>query len=192
MEIGSGIGSNAEVLSSSQNSYLGVEPDSKLVHIASKRFPEILFKQGTSRSCEEIEKASAIFYLDVLEHIEDDKEELKYVCSRMKNGAFLVILVPAHQFLFSNFDFYVGHWRRYSIPMLQESLPQTMRVVRMEHLDSIGFVLSFLSNKLLNGKFLNQKSIKLWDALVPISRQIDRVFHHRLGKSVLMIAQKKI
>ena len=191
LEIGSGIGSNAEVLFSPKSSYLGVEPDGNLVALSKEKFPKLRFEQGTSRDCQKIGSASSIFYLDVLEHIENDKEELEYVCSRMKKEAFLVVLVPAHQYLFSEFDRYVGHWRRYSSFNLEEILPKKLRLIHIEYLDSIGFLLSLFSNKLLKGKLLNQKSVKLWDKLVPISRKLDCVLGHNLGKSILMVAQKK-
>jgi hypothetical protein len=190
VEIGSGIGSNAELLSIFYFPYLGVEPDLNLVLHARKRYPNVDFHHGTSSNCKEIGSATSIFYLDVLEHIENDEQELEFVCSRMKRDAVLVVLVPAHQHLFSSFDRYVGHYRRYSLPALEGILPKRMRLIHIEYLDSVGYMLSLFSNKFLRGKLLNRRSVKMWDSLMPLSRRIDSLINHRLGKSILMVAKK--
>jgi len=51
---------------------------------------------------------------DVIEHIEDD---LGFLCKLrvvMSEGSYLVATVPAHQFLWSQFDIDAHHFRRYS------------------------------------------------------------------------------
>jgi 2-polyprenyl-3-methyl-5-hydroxy-6-metoxy-1,4-benzoquinol methylase len=42
--------------------------------------------------------------IDVLEHIEDDKSELARAVSHLRPGGRLVVLSPANQWLFSEFD----------------------------------------------------------------------------------------
>lgn len=57
--------------------------------------------------------------MDVLEHLEDEKEILKYLSQ--KNNYFL-FAVPAFQSVFSNHDVLLGHYRRYDLKQLENVL----------------------------------------------------------------------
>ncbi len=59
------------------------------------------------------EQFNTILYLDVLEHIDDHEQELKYAFEKLKPGGFLIIISPAFKYLYSAFDFSIGHKRRY-------------------------------------------------------------------------------
>jgi 2-polyprenyl-3-methyl-5-hydroxy-6-metoxy-1,4-benzoquinol methylase len=61
----------------------------------------------------------AVIMLDVLEHIEDDIACLHEARRVLNRGGIAVLTVPAHQFLFSNWDKVLGHHRRYSKSLLQ-------------------------------------------------------------------------
>jgi len=55
----------------------------------------------------------AVFALDVIEHIVDDKQAMREACRVLRPGGFLVLTVPAFQFLWSGHDQAVHHKRRY-------------------------------------------------------------------------------
>jgi 2-polyprenyl-3-methyl-5-hydroxy-6-metoxy-1,4-benzoquinol methylase len=55
-----------------------------------------------------------ILLTHVLEHIADDAAALKMVSSYCKTSGYLLISVPALQFLWSNHDTFLGHHRRYN------------------------------------------------------------------------------
>ena len=57
----------------------------------------------------------SIMYMNVLEHIEKDKEEINNSLKILNKNGMLIILVPAHQKLFSKFDKEIGHFRRYDL-----------------------------------------------------------------------------
>lgn len=59
--------------------------------------------------------------MDVLEHLENENEILKHLTQ--KNNYFL-FAVPAFQFVFSNHDVLLGHYRRYNLKQLQQVLQQ--------------------------------------------------------------------
>lgn len=56
--------------------------------------------------------------LDVLEHVEEDKETLQSLHSRLKPGGKLMLTVPAFPFLWSDHDVVHHHKRRYRLPAL--------------------------------------------------------------------------
>jgi len=51
---------------------------------------------------------------DVLEHIKDDKKFIQDIHRFTKKDSFVLVTVPAYQFLWSNLDDIVGHKRRYT------------------------------------------------------------------------------
>lgn len=59
-----------------------------------------------------------LFLFDVLEHIEDESGFLQSVKFHSSAGGFILINVPAHQALYSDYDRAAGHVRRYSAKQL--------------------------------------------------------------------------
>jgi SAM-dependent methyltransferase len=55
-----------------------------------------------------------VFLFDVLEHIEDEAEFLKSIKFHLATSGILLVNVPAHQALYSDYDRAAGHVRRYS------------------------------------------------------------------------------
>jgi len=66
------------------------------------------------------EQVTGLLLLDVIEHLPDPITFLKKLESRFPKLSVVVIAVPASQELWSNFDVYYGHYRRYSTQMLKE------------------------------------------------------------------------
>jgi SAM-dependent methyltransferase len=81
----------------------------------------------------------AIGVFDVLEHIEDPVPMLNEFSRVLDKNGLLLITVPAHQFLFSEYDSSIGHFRRYSVSELRSQL----RAAGFE-LVSSRFLFSFL------------------------------------------------
>lgn len=59
--------------------------------------------------------------LDVIEHTPDDTRTLAELHRVCRPGGFLLVTVPAHQFLWSAHDVYNHHYRRYSRGRLREA-----------------------------------------------------------------------
>ena len=133
-----------------------------------------------------------ILYLDVLEHIEDHEKEILKAHKALKKGGYLVINVPAFQFLYSNFDKDVGHFRRYSKKDITNLCSNyNLEITRSNYYDSVGFLLSFLS-KMISSDYKKdfEKKIKIWNFLIPISRILDKIFISSFGKSLLIVIKK--
>ena len=63
-----------------------------------------------------------ILALDVLEHMEDDLSAIKELFRVLRPDGFLIITVPAFQFLWTNHDLAVHHKRRYVLSELLSAL----------------------------------------------------------------------
>jgi hypothetical protein len=65
-----------------------------------------------------------VLLLDVLEHVESDRELLKSLSAKpyISDHTIMIITVPAFQSLFSAHDIFLGHFRRYSASLLRDTL----------------------------------------------------------------------
>lgn len=66
----------------------------------------------------ERDSVDAILLLDVIEHIENDTAFMRNIIAHFPNANTVLICVPARQELWSNFDSYYGHFRRYNLASL--------------------------------------------------------------------------
>ena len=88
-------------------------------------------------------------YLDVIEHIKEDKKEIFKAFKLLKKGGKLIINVPAFSHLYSKFDKDVGHFRRYSKTDFKKILSKiSYSEANFIYYDSIGYLLSFMSRYL--------------------------------------------
>jgi len=196
LEVGAGVGGTTRALiqGASFDSWTCLEPDPLLARrvreaIARKELPQYCrAMEGSLGDMPPEERFDAIIYIDVLEHIENDKAELELALARLSPGGRLVVLSPAFMCLYSPFDAEVGHFRRYRKEQLAALRPDGALLVSCTYLDPVGFLAS-LANKL----FLRQKDITLpqvlfWDRfMIPLSQVLDPVLKKYFGKSVLAV-----
>ena len=138
-----------------------------------------------------VKKFDVILYLHVLEHIKDDHYEIKAAIQRLKRNGSLIILVPAHNKMYSNLDKIVGHYRRYELDFFQKKF-KSLRQIDLKYLDSSGYVLYFL-NKLMfkKEKYPSKFKIFIWDKFfTPVSIILDFILRYRLGKCILAVYKK--
>ena len=133
-----------------------------------------------------------IIYLDVIEHIKNDKAEIMNALSHLKKNGILIINVPAFSFLYSKFDKDVGHFRRYNKKDFKVIFKDIKNIsYQMNYYDSVGFILSVL-NKYFSGKkskFMKNK-ILFWNSMILISKLIDKLIFNLFGKSLLLLIKK--
>jgi hypothetical protein len=137
-------------------------------------------------------KYDTIIYLDVVEHIEDDQNEILSAYNRLNKDGYLIINVPAFQFLYTDYDKKIGHYRRYSKSSFKRLL-QNLNINNfdMSYFDSIGFCLIFFSKYLAVSNKVNlQGGVKFWNFLIPISKILDILLSPLIGKSLMVIIKK--
>ena len=200
LDVGAGIGSTAELFINDMrlNSWLFLEPDRHLAsEIASKIKANIFLEKYSvlnylTANLKTDKRFNTILYIDVLEHIEDDYSELEYASNLLSDAGYVVILVPAHKILFSNFDKQVGHFRRYSKSSLKQAIPPSLQIVKIEYLDSVGVLASLASKFIFKGGNPSSFQVKIWDTIfVPLSRILDPIIFHIAGKSIVCVLKKR-
>ena len=195
LEVGAGLGANTRLLRSpAQSRWVCLEPDGQLLQQlrqsqTSAPLPEPCeLRQGCVQDLAPEPVFDAILYVDVLEHIADDAAELARAAVRLREGGRIIVLSPAHNWLFSPFDASIGHYRRYSrrsLAAAARAIPG-LRLERLIYLDSAGLLASLGNKLLLQQGMPTLKQILFWDrTLVPASRLLDPLLSHRLGKSLI-------
>ena len=198
LEVGAGIGANSRVLCRADlASWLALEPDAKLAESIRATFdqrpPPVQTEvvAGTLADLAADRRFDTILYVDVLEHIEDDRSEVGRAMDRLRPRGTLIVLSPAHQWLFTEFDRAIGHYRRYSAKSLREIIPRGLTEQRLSYLDSVGMLASATNRILLKSGRPSAWQVHLWDSvMVRSSRLLDPVTLNRIGKSILGIWRK--
>ncbi len=199
LEVGAGTGNTTRMLNDgSSDEWTLLEPDGNLFAVLQHRYTagevpgNCRLHEGTIDSLPVTEKFDCILYIDVLEHIEDDKTEIEKAFALLNKGGTLIILSPAFPFLFSPFDKEIGHYRRYTKKMLAGVTGNpALAEGRLRYLDSMGFMASAANRLLLRQSYPTQVQVSIWDKwMVPVSRIMDRIFFFSFGKSILGIWKK--
>ena len=196
LEVGAGFGATTDFLCRGATQWVCLEPDPRLA----ARLAERIRAGEIPRCCEVVHgtlndldpqlRFDSILYVDVLEHIKNDAQQVTDACRRLGPTGRLIVLAPAHQWLYSPFDAAIGHHRRYSTSSLAALIPPHLRCVRLGYLDAVGLLASVANRLMLRQTLPTRAQILFWDrALVLLSRQLDPVIGFRGGKSVLGVWQ---
>ena len=199
LEVGAGLGGTTVPLrTGSQREWVCLEPDPALANeLAATLAPHpsevpTRIVVGDITALGPDERFDCILYIDVLEHIEDDRGELVRASKLLAEGGSLVVLCPAFQILFSAMDTALGHYRRYTARTLSAAFPAKLQRLEVFYLDSLGMVASLANKFVLRQDAPGGGQVKFWDGfIIPVSRVIDRVLGYTAGRSVIAVFGKR-
>lgn len=113
VEIGAGTGSVCGFLQEKEIGVAAIEPlPAGARHIRARGVTVFCAQLESLRLPENSIKAYGVF--DVLEHIDDPNRLLKEIYRTLQPGGYLLITVPCGQWLWSQLDESLGHFRRYN------------------------------------------------------------------------------
>jgi 2-polyprenyl-3-methyl-5-hydroxy-6-metoxy-1,4-benzoquinol methylase len=123
LEIGSGLGNLTQFLLQGAKYLMSTDIKPDAVDYCKNRFNNINNNVELNIKCMDIIQDDLVGYPDfntivfsnVLEHIQDDLSAMKKCHDLLNlNSGILLLLVPAHQFLYGTLDRESGHFKRYS------------------------------------------------------------------------------
>ncbi len=202
VEVGAGTGSFSEMLLETNPETLSlVEPSAMFLalteNLSRSKVPAVIkfFRSIFTVVAAEIREAQApdtLIYVNVLEHIENDRLELETVNQTLAAGGHVCIFVPSMPCLFSDFDKRIGHFRRYRKKELIEKCEAAgFKIVVARYFDFLGILPWFVKYRLMRSLTLESAAVQLYDCVaVPIIKRLENFIHPPIGKNLLVVAKK--
>jgi len=128
---------------------------------------------------------------NVLEHIADDRGAVAEMASALRPGGHLSLLVPAHPRLYGPLDDAYGHHRRYT----RERLRDVVRGAGLEEVALYSFNLlgvpGWWVSSRRGSESLSPAAIRVYEALLPAWRPLERRLRPPWGLSLVVHARKR-
>lgn len=197
VEVGAGSGDfSAELSKLPIESLLAIEPSRRMFLLLQKKLRFI----PNAAACEGYfqehvggfrDYFHCVVYINVLEHLPEERRELETVFRTLKAGGWLCLFVPALPQLFTRFDAEIGHLRRYRKRELVAALRDTgFGIQKATYFDFLGILPWYVHMVLLNGS-LRRGNVVFYDRwVVPLARRLEAVLKPPVGKNLLVIATK--
>ncbi len=195
VEVGAGQGDFSQLLANTEpKSLVAIEPSSNLFQALEKNLKHLPNVRVFNKFFSEIslsQKPDTIFYINVLEHIQDDESELRYVYESLNTNGHVCIFVPALQWLYGNVDIAVGHFRRYHKKPLKHIMQAVgFEIVKCHYFDIAGILPWWLLFCVLKVN-LNTNQVSVYDKIVvPVMQRIETVIRPPIGKNILVVGKK--
>ena len=193
LEVGAGFGSFTRSYMKNFHSVTLTDADDNSFNLLKQNFLNDQNVNIIKSSVKDIEKKfNTILYFNVLEHIEEDKLEIKNALEKLNNKGYLIILVPAHQKIYSKLDKAVGHYKRYDIDFFKNNKYENSKIVKLYFLDIFGYLL-YYANKIFfkEETYPSNWKIFIWDKIfTPLTIVFDYLTRYKFGKNILCIYQK--
>lgn len=192
LEVGAGIGSFTSNYKSLSSNITLSEIDTDNLNFIKEKFKSENFNFTSDYTKNINKKFDTIMYLNVLEHIEEDNKEVLDAFEKLNPNGYLIILVPAHNKLYSKFDKAVGHFRRYDIDFFKNIKIQKSKLIKLCFLDSAGYFLYYLNKVFFKEEVYPSKlKILIWDKIfTPLTFFLDKILMYKFGKNILYVIQR--
>lgn len=193
LEVGCGIGNFTPVLSKYGKVWAIDINDNYIRQIKKEQGGEIKAGKGDIEKGEYFfgdKKFDSIVCLNVLEHIRDDNAALKNLFSLLKSGGRLILLVPAHQFLYGNIDKEIDHFRRYPKREIVSRLKGCgFKIIKSQRFNFPGALGWFIAGKIFKKNAVEESNISIFNRIAPFILPLE-IFEPPIGISVLVVAKK--
>jgi 2-polyprenyl-3-methyl-5-hydroxy-6-metoxy-1,4-benzoquinol methylase len=198
LEIGCGIGNISEFFINDNFDIVLSDLRDNYIEIVKNKFTNEVIKidlvdvDFDTKHKDLIGTFDTVFALNVVEHIKDDHKAIENCKKLLKNQGHLIILVPAYQTLFNNFDVELEHYRRYTQKSLKQLIKANqLNIIKTFSFNLIGILGWFVSGSILKKKTIPEGQMGLFNTLVPVFKLADILTLKKIGLSVICISVKK-
>ncbi len=193
LEVGAGIGNFTELLSK-KGKITSIDINKYYIKDLKRRF------KGLSVGYGDVEKGifyfkkkkfDSIICFNVLEHIKDDRKALKNMFNLLRPNGKLILLVPAHQLLFSQFDNSLGHFRRYNKTGIVKKLKYTgFNKITAKYLNWWAAIGWFVFFRLTGWRKMPKDEVGIFNSLGKYILWPEKYLSPPFGLSLLAVTQK--
>ncbi len=198
LEMGSGIGTFSQKIVRETNKLIASDINHDYINLLSSKFShnhKVVVKKIDATKADKFvpqESIDTVVSLNIMEHVEDDSSMLKSIYTILQNNGRLLLLVPAHQFLYGSLDHQIGHCRRYNKVDLTQKLKRAgfeiEKIEFMNMFSAVGWLLNF---KIMRRSTMPLSTIRTVDKFIPLIKSIERRLQPKFGLSVYAVARKR-
>jgi len=136
-------------------------------------------------------KFDTVFSLNVFEHVADDLRALKNAFHVLQPGGKIIIVVPAHAWLYGAIDCSIGHYRRYGKNDIEQLFAKTgFALLKLKYINALGALGWLVSGRVLHNTTPPSGQLRLFNRLVPLLKAVERKIPVPFGISLLTVAKK--
>jgi glycosyltransferase involved in cell wall biosynthesis len=195
LEVGAGHGTFSARLAEAATDLVISEPSARAAMLLRERFgagPSPSVVQADLEDAASNGPFDTMVLINVLEHLADDDKALALMYDGLAPGGRIVVFVPAHEMLYSEYDRSIGHYRRYRRGELLGKVERAnLRVVDAYYVNAIGFFAWYLTARLLRKRPTQAGLVHTYDRLVvPVARALESRVRPPFGQSVLIVAER--
>ncbi len=195
VDVGCGAGGVISALADRYNC-IGVDTSGEAIRLASAKFPLVDFIHGHAPVCLGTKSKSIDMFmlLDVLEHVELDRDLMVKLVAALRPGGQMVVTVPANMSMWSPQDENYGHFRRYEpegLMSLWTGLPLTVRLFSYFNTYLYPVIRGVRVFTTLRGKEWGQANT---DLILPnpiLNRLLETVFCREVNALTNMLSNKR-
>lgn len=197
LEIGCGLGNLIRYLKDKEF-VLGIDTSlESIVNLRSqyKGSPNLSFEHADITESKILQydkyRFDTVVSLNTLEHISNDELALKHSLRLLLPKGYLILIVPAHQWLYGTMDASIGHYRRYSKKDLLSKLTALGFKVKMQkYINAAGAVGWFINGRIIRQRVPPQNQLKIMNLVVPSLKRLERSINMPIGISIITIAER--
>ena len=194
LDVGCGNGNLIKLLSLTNKELVGSDFSETYLKKAKIKNPKITFFKGdlTDQSFWKKYENSfdTVICSEVIEHLKNDQNALEIIFSILKSNGTLIVTVPALNFLYSNFDKQIGHYRRYSKSTLSQIVKKSgFKIEKIRYWNFLGmfgwlFLFKFLKKDIrsVSNSFLSS-TLGNW-------LKLEAKISMPLGQTIILKARK--
>lgn len=129
--------------------------------------------------------------LNVFEHISDDTRAFHHVHTLLEPGGRLVLIVPAHNWLYGTIDHAIGHYRRYTKHELSSRLTNMDFIIKKQkYINLMGALGWWFNGRVLKKTTPPGNQLKMMNKIIPPIKFVEQRIEPPFGVSVLTVAEK--
>jgi SAM-dependent methyltransferase len=178
LDAGAGLGTFTECVADGRD-VVALEPDCEYASRLRRRFAErdnVTVVEGDVNAGDFGEGFHSVVCLNVLEHIADDMGALAAFAAALQGGGRLLLIVPAHPFLYGTIDLALEHVRRYRRRELETKLIEAgFAVETLQHVNPVGAFGWLFWGRILGRDRVPSEPLRAYDRLAPLLRTLDHV-----------------
>jgi len=199
LDYGAGSGTNINMLTNFGFTYI-YEKDKKTTKYLIKKFNNKKKFKIIKKNYLKKKKFDLIIAADVIEHIKNDKKIINFFHSKLKKSGFLLLTVPAFNFLFSKKDVALKHYKRYNAADIKKILLNKFEYIKLSYYNFFLFLpicILIIIFKSLNVQFIStvEKTPniiinKLLYLIFNIEKFFLKFINFPFGVSLILLAKK--